>query len=80
MTLLSCEAVDLLHGGAEGGEVAEPHGLHDLQVGEHRRARLRVAEEGAVGDLAWVRVRVGVGVSEAAGWQKRARSAALAEE
>ena len=69
-----CEAVDLLHGGAEGGEVAEPHGLHDLQVGEHRRARLRVAEEGAVGDLAWVRVRVRGRLG------RRARSAALAEE
>ena len=42
------------HGGERGGggEVAEAHRLHELQVGQHRRARLRVAEDGALGDLA----------------------------
>ena len=42
----------LLHRHAEGSEVAQPHRLHKLEVRAHRRAALRVAEDGALGDLA----------------------------
>lgn len=41
----------LLHGGAESQEVSQSNRLHELQVGQHRHARVRVAEDGAVGDL-----------------------------
>ena len=39
-----------LHGGTERGEVAEAHGLDELQVRAHRALAGGLAEKGALGD------------------------------